>query len=186
MHQEVPMADVRVFDSAVASASQWLRELMTKLELEPEEAGRGLHALRAGLHAIRDRLPAAQVIDLGAQLPALVRGQYYEGWRLTNDPTRIRNREELLARVEHELAPDSRFSALAVVKAVIELLEDHVSAGEIVDVSQRCRGRSPSSGGRRANAHAQRFRGEDQLSGCRGSVPVTRRSGASTRSSFSQ
>lgn len=108
---------------------------MTKLELEPDEAGRGLHALRAGLHAIRDRLPAAEVVDLGAQLPALVRGLYYEGWRLTNDPAGIRNREELLVRVDHELKPDARFSPLAVLKAVIELLKQHVSAGEISDVT---------------------------------------------------
>ncbi len=129
------MTDVHVLDSALASANQWLHQLMTKLELPPDEAGRGLHALRAGLHAIRDRLPAAEVVDLGAQLPALVRGLYYEGWRLTNDPARIRNREELLARVEHELEPDAWFSALAVVKAVIELLKDHISAGEISDVT---------------------------------------------------
>ncbi|HET9988134.1 MAG TPA: DUF2267 domain-containing protein [Kofleriaceae bacterium] len=124
-----------MFDSALASAKQWLHDLMTKLELEPEEAGRGLHALRAGLHAIRDRLPASEVVELGAQLPVLVRGLYYEGWRFSNDPSRIRNREQLLARVEHELRPDARFSALAVVKAVIELLKDHVTAGEITDMT---------------------------------------------------
>ncbi len=129
------MAEAHVLDSAVASATQWLHELMAKLELSPEESGRGLHALRAGLHAIRDRLPAAEVVDLGAQLPALVRGLYYEGWRLANDPKRIRNREEILAHVDHELSPDAKFSALAVLKAVIELLKEHVSPGEIADVT---------------------------------------------------
>jgi uncharacterized protein (DUF2267 family) len=128
------MTGAHVLDSTLASAEQWLHQLMTKLELEPDESSRGLHALRAGLHAIRDRLPAAEVVDLGAQLPVLVRGVYYEGWRLGNDPTRIRNREEMISRVERELAPDTRFSGLVVLKAVIELLSEHVSAGEISDV----------------------------------------------------
>ena len=128
------MTEANVLDPTITNARQWLHEMMMKLELEPEEAGRGLHALRAGLHAIRDRLPAPEVVDLGAQLPALVRGIYYEGWRLTNDPTRIRNREEMVTRVQRELAPDTRFSAVSVLKAVIELLTEHVSAGEIADV----------------------------------------------------
>lgn len=128
------MTETQVLDSTITTARQWLHELMTKLELDPDEAERGLRALRAGLHAIRDRLPAAEVIDLGAQLPSLVRGLYYEGWRLTNDPTRIHDREDMISRVERELLPDTRFSAIAVLSAVIELLTDHVSAGEISDL----------------------------------------------------
>ena len=58
------MTEQHVLDSAVASGRQWLHELMTKLELPPEEAGRGLHALRAGLHAIRDRLPAVVLLAI--------------------------------------------------------------------------------------------------------------------------
>lgn len=128
------MTENHILDSSVASAKQWLHDVREKLELPPEETGRALHALRAGLHAIRDRLPASEVVDLGAQLPVFVRGIYFEGWRLANDPTRIRNKEEMLARVERELAPDKRFSGIAVLKAVIDVLTKHVSAGEITDV----------------------------------------------------
>ncbi len=128
------MTEGHALDATIASGKQWLHELMAMLELPPEEEGRGLRALRAGLHAIRDRLPAAEVVDLGAQLPALVRGIYYEGWTLTNEPARIHNRAELVARVEHDLAPDFRFSAISVLTAVIGLLKQHVSEGEITDV----------------------------------------------------
>ncbi|MGE5183088.1 MAG: DUF2267 domain-containing protein [Acidobacteriota bacterium] len=128
------MTEGQVLDSTITSGKHWLHELIGKLELPEEDAGRALHALRAGLHAIRDRLPAAEVVDLGAQLPVLIRGIYYEGWRLTNDPTRIRNRVEMLDRVERELHPDKRFEPLAVLRAVIELVTEHVSQGEITDV----------------------------------------------------
>ena len=127
------MTEAHVLEPSLASARQWLSELMTLLELPPDEGGQGLRAMRAGLHAIRDRLPAAEVVDLGAQLPALVRGIYYDGWKLTNDPTRIRSRAELIERVERELG-DQRLSAAHVLSSIIELLSRHVSSGEISDV----------------------------------------------------
>jgi uncharacterized protein (DUF2267 family) len=124
-----------VLEAHVASANLWLAELSENLELAPTDRHRALHALRAGLHAIRDRLPAAEVVDLGAQLPVLIRGFYYEGWSLSNDPTRIRSRAAMIARVERELDPDPRLDPVDVLRAVIDLLVEHVSPGEIRDVT---------------------------------------------------
>jgi uncharacterized protein (DUF2267 family) len=128
------MTEHHVLETTIATSRQWLHELMVKLQLAPDEGGRALHALRAGLHAIRDRLPAADAVHLGAQLPVLVRGLYYEGWRLTNDPTQIRTRAEMLDRVQREIDPDRQLSAMEVLSSVIALLNEHVSAGEISNV----------------------------------------------------
>lgn len=128
------MTEHHVLETTISTSRQWLHELMAKMQLPPEEASRALHALRAGLHAIRDRLPAAEVVHLGAQLPVLVRGLYYEGWRLTNDPTQIRTRAEMIDRVQREIDPDRQLSATTVLSAVIALLNEHVSAGEIANV----------------------------------------------------
>ncbi len=125
------MNEQDLIDSTIHTSRVWFRDLMQSLELPADEAGRGFHALRAGLHAIRDRLPATEAVHLGAQLPTLVRGVYYDGFRLTNDESKIRSRAEMIQRVQRELEPDRRLSALAVLQAVIALLEHHVSAGEI-------------------------------------------------------
>lgn len=128
------MAGLHVFDAHLDAANAWLRPLIEDLRLAPGEQPRAVHALRAGLHAIRDRLPAAEVVDLAAQLPTLLRGIFYEGWRLGNDPARIRTRAAMLARVEKELGADLRLAPHDVLRAVIRLLVKHVSPGEIRDV----------------------------------------------------
>ncbi|HEU0031906.1 MAG TPA: DUF2267 domain-containing protein [Kofleriaceae bacterium] len=125
------MSRIHIFDAHLETANTWLEQLTENLRLAPTEHPRALHALRAGLHAIRDRLPSSEVIDLGAQLPTLIRGIYYDGWKLDNDPTKIRDRAAMLARVQKELAPDPRLDPVEVLRAVIQLLIAHVSAGEI-------------------------------------------------------
>ena len=128
------MTRPHVFDAHLGTATAWLDELIENLDLAPADHAHALRALRAGLHAIRDRLPAAEVVDLAAQLPVLIRGIYYEGWSLGNDPTRIRDRAAMVARVEAELASDPRLDPVDVLRAVIHLIVEHVSPGEIRDV----------------------------------------------------
>ena len=74
------------------------------------------------------------MLDLAAQLPVLIRGFYFEGWTLTNDPTRIRDRAAMVSRVNEELASDPRLDPVDVLRAVIHLLVEHVSPGEIQDI----------------------------------------------------
>ena len=128
------MTKPSIFDVHVESARRWLDEFRENLDLPLEEQARALHALRAGLHAIRDRLPASEVVDLAAQLPLLIRGLFYEGWRMANDPTELRTRAGMVARVQRELARDPRLDPVDVLRAVIHLLVEHVSGGEIRDV----------------------------------------------------
>src|SRR2546423_6763305 len=67
-----------VFDRTVHTTNRSLQELMGLLD------GGSRHdayvALRATLHALRDRLPVEETAELAAQPPMLVRGFYYEGW----------------------------------------------------------------------------------------------------------
>jgi uncharacterized protein (DUF2267 family) len=120
------------FLEMAVKANAWLHETMRFLAIGDER--QGLHALRAGLHALRDRLPASEVLDLGAQLPTLIRGVYFEGWQLTNDPAKVRTRAALLADVQAKLGKDHRLEAAAVLRAVTQVLAWHVSPGEVDDI----------------------------------------------------
>ena len=57
---------------AVQVLQEWLKELRDKGELADEAAAYSV--LRSVLHQLRDRLTLEEAVDLGAQLPLIVRG----------------------------------------------------------------------------------------------------------------
>ena len=92
------------------------------------------NALRAVLHALRDRLTPEQAVHLGAQLPILVRGVYYDGWRLAAKPSDERQANEFAAKVGAQLPPQFPLDALSVTKAVFDLLWRELDPGETAKV----------------------------------------------------
>ncbi len=119
-------------ESAVHTANTWLKELMQELDWEDRE--RAYRALGVVLHALRDRLTVAEVADLGAQLPLLIRGLYYEGWVPSGKPVKERSKEEFLAHVEAACRGHAETFPESVAWAVFKLLGRHVSPGELRDV----------------------------------------------------
>jgi uncharacterized protein (DUF2267 family) len=65
----------------------------------------------------------------------LVRGIYYEGWHPAGKREKIRSRKEFLARLSTHLAP-SPIEPEDAVRAVFQVLKEHVAPGEISDVMQ--------------------------------------------------
>jgi uncharacterized protein (DUF2267 family) len=123
---------IDTFDTTVQKTNHWLRELSDLLGWQDDKP-LAYRALRAVLHVLRDRLILEEAVELGAQLPMLVRGFYYEGWRPADTPTRERKREEFLARVEERLRPDPTAPEDAT-RAVFKLLAHRISEGELQDV----------------------------------------------------
>ena len=70
-----------VFDTTIQKTQVWLNDLMSELDWE-DKPHKAYMALRTVLHALRDRLMVVVAVQLGAQLPMLIRGFYYEGWTL--------------------------------------------------------------------------------------------------------
>jgi Uncharacterized conserved protein (DUF2267) len=60
-------------------------------------------ALRSVLHVLRNRLTPEQAVHLGAQLPLLVRGIFYEGWRIAGKPSDERHPVEFATLVAADL-----------------------------------------------------------------------------------
>jgi uncharacterized protein (DUF2267 family) len=121
-----------VFDTTLHKTNIWLNDLMQVLGWPDRH--KAYSALRATLHALRDRLTVEEVAQLGAQLPMLIRGFYYEGWDPTGKPVRVRQKEQFLARIEEQFRGDDRIDPEQVARVVFTVLAKRVSEGEIEDV----------------------------------------------------
>lgn len=120
------------FDSTVQTTNVWLRDLMDELDWHDRQ--HAYHALRVVLHALRDHLSVEEVAALGAQLPLLIRGIYYEGWRPSATPIRERKKAAFLAHVMASFRDYPPLESEEIVRKVFRVLARHVSAGEIDDI----------------------------------------------------
>jgi uncharacterized protein (DUF2267 family) len=128
------MTGLEVFDATLQKTNEWLDEVMGELAIEERKTA--YSALRGTLHVLRDRLPMEEAVHLGAQLPMLVRGFYYEGWRPAREPIKM-HREEFLLRVEEQLAGGAaELHPELVVRAVLQVLSRRISKGEIEQVER--------------------------------------------------
>jgi uncharacterized protein (DUF2267 family) len=121
-----------VFDTTVQKTNNWLHDLTQILQWPDKH--KAYLALRTTLHALRDRLTIEEVAQLGAQLPMLVRGFYYEGWDPTGKPEKLRHKEQFLARIEQQFQDDESVDPEVVARGVFFVLSHRVSDGEIADV----------------------------------------------------
>jgi uncharacterized protein (DUF2267 family) len=126
------MQEMETFSNTLQKTHEWLRELM--LDLDWQDEHKAYLALRAVLHALRDRLTVEEATQLGAQLPMLVRGFYYEGWNPTGKPVKERHQEQFLAHIKEHFRDDERIVGEKLARAVFRLLSNHISGGEIKDV----------------------------------------------------
>jgi uncharacterized protein (DUF2267 family) len=122
-----------LFDGTLQKTQIWLNDLMSELDWQ-EKPEKAYLALRTVLHALRDRLPVEEAVQLGAQLPMLVRGFYYDGWTLKGKPHKERHKEEFLAHIKTAFKGDVTIKPESIARAVFKVLELHTSDGEIADV----------------------------------------------------
>ncbi len=128
------MLGLRIIDEAVQSMNQWVNELDDRIGWD--DKARAYRLLRSVLHAVRDHLSPDEAAQLGAQLPTLVRGVFYEGWDPSKTPVKERTREGFVARVQEAFKPDPMGDADHAIRAVFWLLDRHVSEGEMAHVRQ--------------------------------------------------
>ena len=125
---------LEAFDKTVQKTNEWLGTVMRAIPSQDRKVAYA--ALRAVLHALRDRLPLQSAVGLGAQLPMLVRGIYYDGWQPSPDgrPVHARNVDEFLTMVELGIPEVTQVDAETATRAVFGALERHVDPREIEKV----------------------------------------------------
>jgi uncharacterized protein (DUF2267 family) len=73
-----------VFDKTLQTTNSWLEEISEALGPDRKLAWKVLSVV---LHKLRDRMPVDLSTHLGAELPLLVRGAYYDQFEPAKQPT---------------------------------------------------------------------------------------------------
>jgi uncharacterized protein (DUF2267 family) len=128
------MGKIRGLNRNVQKTHEWVHLVQKELRWANEQ--RGYTALRAVLHALRDRMTLEEIAQFAAQLPTFVRGLYYEGWDPTHTPLRKRDAESFLSQIRAAFKKTSQpvVDAENIARAVFRVIESRVSAGEIEDL----------------------------------------------------
>ena len=117
-----------VFDKTLQTTNIWLDEIMERLGPDRQVAWKVLSTV---LHKLRDRLPVDAGAHLGAQLPLLIRGVYYDQFQPAKQPTECRTREEFVAEVAEWLTDIRPVDPDEAIRAVFLVLSHHVDPGQI-------------------------------------------------------
>ncbi len=119
------------FDTAVRVTQEWIDDITQRLGWRDRE--KGYAALLGTMHALRDVLPMEEVVYLGACLPPLMRGLYYEGWHPVKRSRPLKGRTAFLDRIHEAVHRDPGIDAEQVAHAVFALFTARLPADEIED-----------------------------------------------------
>ena len=118
-----------VFDTTLQKTNLWVNQISDRLHWNDHQ--KAYQGLRAVLHALRDRLPVDEAVHLGAQLPMLVRGFYYEGWKPAATPVKVKTLPEFYEIVKGNFAADQNVNPMRLTEAIMGVLSTNISPGEL-------------------------------------------------------
>ena len=118
------------FTHAAEQAQEWVNELTRDLGSSEQNAHR---LLKSVLHTLRDWLTSEEMADLSAQLPTLIRGIYFEGWK-PDTPMWERKKSDFVICVRNSFGYEPDIDIDQAIKAVFKILDRNISHGEIVQV----------------------------------------------------
>jgi uncharacterized protein (DUF2267 family) len=121
------------FRTTEDKTNRLLHEIEEAYGWPKERRNQSYAALRAVLHALRDRLSVEEAAQLGAQLPMLVRGIYYAGWDPSKVPMKL-NREEFLRRIRDEFPYEIEGDVEQLERKVLRALRRYITDGEWNDI----------------------------------------------------
>lgn len=127
------------FEKHCMEANDWLLEIGDRAGY-PERTDWAYGCLKAVLHTLRDRTTIEEVFQFSAQLPVLIRGIFFEGYKPFGKPDKL-NAEEFMARINEGLGNANPVTAEDAFRVILEMLYDRISTGEMDDI----RGQMPKA-----------------------------------------
>ncbi|MEU4640965.1 DUF2267 domain-containing protein [Micromonospora sp. NPDC049460] len=120
-------------ESSMQKTNEMLRDIEQAYGWPKEQRNQSYCAMRTVLHLLRDRMPVQESVEFAAQLPVVVRGIYFDGWKPMDVPVKL-NRDDFLLEVRQRFPYDVEGGPERVVQVVLDTLRRHVTQGEWQDV----------------------------------------------------
>jgi uncharacterized protein (DUF2267 family) len=121
---------LEVLETTLHKTHEWLAAISDQTHLDTHES---YQALRAVLQTLRDRLPTDEAVHLAAQLPLLIRGIFYEGWRPSEGPLKA-DLEDFLKSVSEKIVTPRPVDPLWVTQQVMGVMHRFLGEGELEKV----------------------------------------------------
>jgi uncharacterized protein (DUF2267 family) len=121
------------FSTTVEKTDLVLKHIEQEYGWPKERRNQSYNALRAVLHALRDRLTVDETSHFASQLPMMIRGLYFDGWDPSVVPMKM-SREEFLARVRVDFPFEIEGGIEHLVQTVLQALNRYVTQGEWDDI----------------------------------------------------
>lgn len=122
---------LEVWDKTLQTANIWLDEVSEAIGPDRQVAWKVLSTV---LHKLRDRLPVELAAHLGAQLPLIVRGVYYDQYLPAAQPKDWHTADEFIEEVSKWLSDIRPVDPKDAIEAVFSVLSRHIAPGEIENV----------------------------------------------------
>ncbi len=117
-----------VFDKTLQETNAWLKIMMSHLKTDDRDHAYAV--LKGTLHALRDRIGPENAAHLGAQLPLLLRGAFYEGWHIAGTPTKERHLIGFLEHVANEMPKMLKEDPEEAARATFSVMRQRLDPGE--------------------------------------------------------
>jgi len=119
-----------VFDKTLQTTNIWLDEIMADVGPDRQIAWKVLSVV---LHKLRDRVTLGLAAHLGAELPLLVRGVYYDQFEPAKLPADW-SAEDFVKEVARWLSDVRPVEPKLAIRTVFAVLSRHVSRGQIAKI----------------------------------------------------
>lgn len=130
----MPTTEIPLIEQSTQKTYAWINDLAQELG-RPEDQHYAFRVLRAFLHTLRDRMPVEETAHLAAQLPELLRGVYFEGWRPHATPQRYHDLDSFLERLAKAGDLAGETEAAYAGEAAARVMHRRLAAGELDKVA---------------------------------------------------
>ncbi len=123
---------IKALQSSLNLTQVWIKDLLESYDYADEN--KAFVLLRATLKTLRDRLPMDEVFHLASQLPAILRGYYFEGWAPHKEPGDEKTTNDFLTSVRKNLGGHDDIDLEMAVPEALKIIFNHIDQGEAEDV----------------------------------------------------